>query len=368
MHRHTQTHMFTETHADTQRHMYTRVHTRTQQPCSGRPVGAARPQGLVSPPSGHPRCNRHPLSLLGLPSIHSCSGPHPVLGSPLSFKRGGYLSVCLSRSHALPGGLCPTSSGCPFIRRWRPAPPGWTPSFYGPTSSFFLVHPLGFPERGRNGHLSLSSPPETLRVELNPGSCLENSPTRSYLRTQDTGDGVHWDRQQAIHGRQAQQRGHKRPGHQLHREGNRLAATAPAPARPRQLRRRRRSAPGPTDQHVELDGWRPHEARCDRGGRNLVVFWLAILFLNLGCTSTAEAKSLVFCPRPEARTRASTAVPSCDHTAPLKRLRSTLSDSSTSSSSSRSSSARGPLPPARAHKSRPLSLSVRRRAHLHGAG
>lgn len=62
-HRHTQTHMFTDTHADTQRHTHTRVHTRTQQPCSGRPVGAARPQGLVSSPSGPPRCNRHPLCL-----------------------------------------------------------------------------------------------------------------------------------------------------------------------------------------------------------------------------------------------------------------------------------------------------------------
>ena len=202
----------------------------------------------------------------------------------------GYLSVCLSWSHALPGGLCPLQGDVPSSADEDPPLPGWTPSFCGPTSSFFLVHPLGLPERGRNRHLSTSSPPETLRVELNPGSCLENSPTRSCLRTQDTGAGVHGDRRQAVHGRQAQQRGHKRPGRQLHRGGNRLAATAPALARPRQLRPRRRSAPGPTGQHVGLDGRQPREARWDRGGRNLVVFWLAILFLNLGCTSTAEAK------------------------------------------------------------------------------
>lgn len=48
----------------------------------------------------------------------------------------------------------------------------------------------------------------------------------------------------------------------------------------------------------------------------------------------------------ELRTRASVAVPLCDHAASFKRPHSTISDSSTSSSGSQSSSALGPLSPA----------------------
>ncbi|KAB1281269.1 Pleckstrin homology domain-containing family G member 4B [Camelus dromedarius] len=162
-----------------------------------------------------------------------------------------------------------------------------------------------------------------VRVEVNPRSRMENYPTRSCLRTQDAGDGVHGARQQAVRGHHAQRRSHKPPGHRLYHKGSRLAAVA--------------LSLHPVYPVATTSGWMGGGHRMPdvtAGEETWSVFQVAILFLNLGCTSRVEAR-LVFCSHPEGPTPACIAVPS------FKRPHSTISDSSTSSSSSQSSSALG---------------------------